>query len=196
MMTPILAKLTTLMGDKYKKLTEVRKQVPFFKDELSAMGDFLEKLAHYDQLDPQINGWRDRVRDMAYDIEDSIDNLIMCHNSSSSIGFMEKMRHYLKRLKEYSQIGSQFEELWRRVVEESQRYKRYKLKTDDLQYVCKISDSQSSSSTVPIDPRVTTLYKVSASLVGMENFTSIYLHTFNITCTCDIPQVVSASIFF
>lgn len=67
-MKPLLAKLTTLMGDEYKKLKGVRNQVSFLKDELTTMSAFLEKLAFMDddggELDPLVKDWRNHVREM------------------------------------------------------------------------------------------------------------------------------------
>ncbi|KAF0899495.1 hypothetical protein E2562_019978 [Oryza meyeriana var. granulata] len=72
------------MGDEYKKLKGVRKQVSFLKDELTTMTAFLEKLALMDddgELDPLAKDWRNRVREMTYDI-----GCRSSHNSSLSEG--------------------------------------------------------------------------------------------------------------
>jgi len=71
-MNSLLGKLTTLMGQEYTKLKGLRKEVKFITDELSCMNDLLERLADVEQLDPQTRGWRNQVRDMAYDIEESL----------------------------------------------------------------------------------------------------------------------------
>ncbi|TVU43304.1 hypothetical protein EJB05_09760 [Eragrostis curvula] len=69
-MNSLLGKLATLMGEEYTKLKDVRKQVAFLHEELSSMATLLEDLADMDGLDSQTKEWRNRVREMSYDIED------------------------------------------------------------------------------------------------------------------------------
>jgi hypothetical protein len=64
-MKPLLGKLATLAGDDYSKLNGVRKQA-----------SFLEKMELMDELDPVAKDWRDHVREMAYDMENCIDDFI------------------------------------------------------------------------------------------------------------------------
>lgn len=47
---PLLAKLATLMGDEYKKLKGVRKEIVFLNSELSTMNALLEELADRDEI--------------------------------------------------------------------------------------------------------------------------------------------------
>ena len=72
-MKPVLDKLTTLMGDEYKKLKGLRKVVSFLQRELSDMDALLEKMDLADELDPQAKKWRKDIIEMSYDIEDRID---------------------------------------------------------------------------------------------------------------------------
>nr|ALO70040.1 NBS-LRR-like resistance protein [Oryza sativa] len=104
-MNPLMAKLTTLMGDEYKKLRGLRKQVSFLKDELTTMSAFLEKLALMDddddgELDPLAKDWRNHVREMAYDMEDCIDDYFTSHldhrYSSSDAGLIRKIARRLR----------------------------------------------------------------------------------------------------
>lgn len=92
-MKPLLTKLTVLMGDEYKKLKGVRKQVSFLEDELTTMSAFLEKLAFMDddgELDPLVRNWRNHVREMTYDIEDCIDDFMHRLGSADASGFIKK----------------------------------------------------------------------------------------------------------
>ena len=68
-MKPVLDKLTTLMGDEYKKLKGLRKVVTFLQRELSDMDALLEKMDLADELDPQAKNWRKDIIEMSYDIE-------------------------------------------------------------------------------------------------------------------------------
>ncbi|CAO2201616.1 unnamed protein product, partial [Urochloa humidicola] len=164
-MKPLLAKLTTLMGDEYKKLKGVRKQVSFLKDELTSMNAFLESLELMDDdLDPLAKDWRSHVREMAYDIEDCIDDFL--HNLESttgpgeSEGFVKKAARRLRTLRVRHCIANQIDELKARVLDAGERRKRYKL--DE-----RVRTSGPSSS-VTIDPRVQALYTEAANLVGID----------------------------
>uniref|UniRef100_J3NCD9 NB-ARC domain-containing protein n=1 Tax=Oryza brachyantha TaxID=4533 RepID=J3NCD9_ORYBR len=75
----VVAKLRELMaGDMLTTsfLGVSSRDILFLRDELPAMGALLEKLDDadaQDELDPEAKNWRDQVREMAYDIEDCID---------------------------------------------------------------------------------------------------------------------------
>ena len=73
-MKPVLTKLTTLLSEEYKLQKKVKSDVTFLKKELSSMNALLEKLADTEVLDRQQKEWRNQVREMAYDIEDCIDD--------------------------------------------------------------------------------------------------------------------------
>uniref|UniRef100_A0A0D9X3J8 Uncharacterized protein n=1 Tax=Leersia perrieri TaxID=77586 RepID=A0A0D9X3J8_9ORYZ len=163
--SPLLAKLTTLMGDEYKKLKGVRKQISFLHAELTTMNAFLEKMALMDDddgLDPLAKDWRSHVREMAYDMEDCIDDF-MCHfyYYADDAGFIRKTARRLKTLRARYRISSQINDLKALVVEANERRMRYNL-TDDY------TKSGASSTFVPVDPRISGLYKDSASLVGID----------------------------
>nr|USN27546.1 putative rice blast resistance protein [Oryza sativa Indica Group] len=138
-MKPLLAKLTTLMGDEYKKLKGVRKQVSFLKDELTTMSAFLEKLAFMDddggELDPLLGGGAD------------------------ASGFLQKTARRLKTLRVRHQIANQIDEIKARVIEVNQRRKRYELDG--------CSNSRASDPVV-VDPRLTSLYQKADNLVGID----------------------------
>ncbi|TVT96871.1 hypothetical protein EJB05_57950, partial [Eragrostis curvula] len=127
-MKPLLAKLTTLMGDKYKKFKGVRRQVSFLKDELGTINAFLETLELMDELDPLVKNWRSHVREMAYDIEDCIDNF-MHHvgDTDPNEGFSNKTVRRLKTVRQRHRIAHQIDKLKTRVLEASKRHKRYNL---------------------------------------------------------------------
>lgn len=159
MLSPLLAKLTTLMGDEFKKLKGVRKQALFLSDELSNMNAFLETLELMDELDPLAKDWRNHVREMAYDIEDCVDDF-MHHlgDENPKQGFVNKTMRRLKTVRQRHRIAYQLEELKTLVMEASARRARYKL--DE-----RVS---SNSGSVAVDPRVTALYTEAVRLVGID----------------------------
>ena len=72
-MNSLLSKFSILLSDQYKQLKGVRKDIEFLSRELVDMNAALEKLADMENMDVQTRVWRDKVREMAYDIEDCID---------------------------------------------------------------------------------------------------------------------------
>ncbi|VAI52650.1 unnamed protein product [Triticum turgidum subsp. durum] len=146
----LLGKVTTIMGEEFAKLKNLRKEVKFIRDELGSMKDALERLAYVDQLDPQTKSWRNTLRELSYDIEDIIDDFMQnvgdkCKNS----GFVRKTIRRLKTLRARHQISGQIGEIKKLVLEVRDRHKRYAL--DKI--------IPPSSNVVAIDPRVKALYE-------------------------------------
>ncbi|EMS49609.1 hypothetical protein TRIUR3_27147 [Triticum urartu] len=122
---PLIGKLTELLGEEYRKLTGVRRQAMFLKDELSSMKALLDKLELVDKLDPQAKDWRDHVREMSYDMENCIDDFMHdLEGADGKKGFVRKMAQRLRRLGRRHQIANQIEELKIRAIEENARRQR------------------------------------------------------------------------
>ncbi|XP_044952719.1 disease resistance protein RGA5-like [Hordeum vulgare subsp. vulgare] len=159
-MNPLIGKLTTLMGEEYKKLKGVRKEVSFLRDELSAMNAALEKLEFMEKLEPDTKDWRDHVREMAYDMENCIDDFMQdtggAHTNAGA-GFMKRMSRRLKTLRVHHRIAGQIEDLKALAVEANERRIRYK-----------IDNCNTSCGSVDIDPRISVIYKDVAGLVGTD----------------------------
>ncbi|XP_003570932.1 disease resistance protein RPP13 [Brachypodium distachyon] len=160
-MNPLLGKLTALLGEEYKKLTGVRKQASFLKDELSAMKALLDKLELMDEPDPLAKDWRDHVREMSYDMENCIDDFI--HDlgvgvADAKVGFVRKTAQRLRRLGRRHKIADRIEELKGLALKANERRLRYKID----EYI------NPASGAVPVDPRVPAIYKEAAGLVGID----------------------------
>ncbi|CAL5004584.1 unnamed protein product [Urochloa decumbens] len=157
-MKPVLAKLTTLMGNKYKKIKGLRKMVTFLQRELRDMEALLEKMDSADELDPQAKNWREDIIEMSYNIEDCIDDFMQrVGQADNKVGILRKASRYLKTFKDRCRLANQFEEIKAKVMEASERRKRYML-----------GQSISIVAPVPIDPRLSAIYKESTSLVGID----------------------------
>ncbi|CAL5093025.1 unnamed protein product [Urochloa decumbens] len=161
-MTEVIGKLMSLLGEEYTKLTGVQREVNFMKDELSSMNALLQRLAEVDHdLDLQTKEWRRQVQEMSYDIEDCIDDFIhhIGHNGmDDSAGLVRRVVEQLKALRARHQIGSQIQELKARVEDANKRRMRYKLDERAFQ----------SSTTAAIDPRLPSLYAEPDVLVGID----------------------------
>lgn len=158
-MNPLIGKLATLMGDEYKKLTSVRKQASFLKDELSTMKALLEKLELMDELDPLAKNWRDHVREMSYDMENCIDDFMRdLGDADAKTGFIKKTAKRLKMLRKRHRIADRMEELKVLALQANERRMRYKI--DDR--------INSTTHVIPVDPRLSAIYKEVAGLVGID----------------------------
>ena len=157
-MNSLLGKLTTLMGDEYRKLKGVRNKVASLHEEFNSMNALLVKLAGMDELDVQAKMWRDQVRDMSYDIEDCIDDFM--HDlevKGATTGFLKKTAERLKKLKVHHQIANKIKGIEDRVLEVHERRIRYKL-----------DEYNPTSSIVHIDPRALAIFADAAGLVGID----------------------------
>ncbi|KAF6992111.1 hypothetical protein CFC21_009140 [Triticum aestivum] len=159
-MGSLLGKLTALLSDEYNLLNRVRKEIQFLERELSSMRVLLERLADMEEkLDGLAKGWRDRVRDLSYDIEDCIDRFMdRLGSGDAKPKFMKRTVRRLKTLWARHDIATQIKELRARVMEESERRDRYKL--DESYY--------SATKTVEIDPRIIAIHEEVKGLVAMD----------------------------
>ena len=121
-MKPVLAKLTTLMGDEYKKLKGLRKVVIFLQRELRDMDALLEKMDLADELDPQAKKWRKDIIEMSYDIEDRIDDFMQrVGQADNKVGILRKASKYLRTFEDRRRLANQFDQIKTKVMEASER---------------------------------------------------------------------------
>jgi hypothetical protein len=160
--TSVISKLTTLLGEEYAKLKRVQREVNFMRDELSSMNALLQRLAEVDSvLDVQTNEWRRQVKEMTYDIEDFIDDFMhrIDHNGTADSGsLIHRVVQNLKSLKAHHKIANQIQELKARVEEASKRRLRYKIDERALEF----------STATAIDLRLPSLYAEPEGLVGID----------------------------
>lgn len=131
-MNSLLGKLSTLLDKEYTKHKNVEKDVMFLQRELPSMEAVLQKHAMQDELDVQLKAWVSELRELAYDIEDSIDAFMVriehySDESSGIKGFMSKKIHKLKKLRCHHKFSAVFLELKERVVEANERRRRYEV---------------------------------------------------------------------
>ena len=74
------------------------------------MNAALEKLAGMDKLDVQTKAWRDKVREMAYDIEDCIDIFMHQHGQGDDKdSLVNKTAHKITKLRARYQIANKIQ---------------------------------------------------------------------------------------
>jgi hypothetical protein len=161
-MNTLLFKLSKLLeGDQYTKIKgAVRNHITFLRDELSSMKPVLEMLADVEEPDPVKKGWRDTIRELAYDIEDYTDSfmiLVKHDHDQVPTGFKGFFRK-LKKLKADHHIADVIKELKTCEIEASNRGKKHN-----------IIDSTSNSGISGIDPRLLALYEEVDKLVGIDD---------------------------
>lgn len=161
-MNSLLDKLSALLGKEFKLHSRVKRDIAFLKDELSCMNALLEKLGNMEVLDLQVKEWRKQVREMAYDIEDCIDNYMHQPYQQRSSGIIGFFHVYVQRVKElvgHHGVAQQINELKDRVVEAKHRRKRYKVANEV---------DPGTNNVLSIDPRLSALYVESSDLVGID----------------------------
>ncbi|KAF8644696.1 hypothetical protein HU200_066362 [Digitaria exilis] len=169
-MSSVLGKLADLLREEYKLAKGVRKDMEFLRSELSAMNDLLFVLAEVEVLDAINKGWRDRVRELAYDIEDCIDRSVARLDGAAGrrLGGAKLVRR-IKKIRVSLQVAHQIQELKARAVEESKRQKRYKL--DGL--------AGASPNTSKVDDlRMCALWEETEKLI--KNNAAAHMHSFSL----------------
>uniref|UniRef100_A0A0D3F3H2 Uridine kinase n=1 Tax=Oryza barthii TaxID=65489 RepID=A0A0D3F3H2_9ORYZ len=160
-MNSVIAKLASLLTDEYTHLKGVKSGIRWLRDELGSMNAVLQRLGDMDddQIDVQTKEWRNKVRELSYDIEDCIDRFLQNHSSGdANANLLQKGVRKMKKLWENHQIGDEIKQLKERVIEEKERHKRYKI-ADRL---------MAAPQHVRLDPRVPALYEQAKNLVGID----------------------------
>ncbi|KAF7020708.1 hypothetical protein CFC21_033771 [Triticum aestivum] len=140
-MRTLLPKLAALLASKYK---------------------LSRGLSRTAELDEQQRDWRDKVRELSYDMEDCVD--IFTHDLNGGHGGKAWLKRRLRKIKTRHEIASRIEELKARALEVSNCHHRYK--TDEC--VGSPDCIPPPRGLVAIDPRMEALYVDANSLVGMD----------------------------
>jgi disease resistance protein RPM1 len=123
---PVVVKLATLMGDEHKSLKGVHVEIKLLADKLSAMDTFLLNMAEEEEereeeeeeeeeehVGVQDKAWMNKVRELSYDMEDSIDDFIMqtiisgdkdVDNPDHGKDFKEEIIFFLEKVKDLSGV--------------------------------------------------------------------------------------------
>ncbi|CAN6351087.1 unnamed protein product [Urochloa humidicola] len=161
-MKPLLSKITKLLVEEHSRLKGVREHIKFLEAELTAASSTLEILAdseQHEQLHSATRIWRDTLRELAYDLEDCIDafraRVDHEHNGHSRF---KQLFDKLKKLKARHEIANQIQELMKRVIEASDRRKRYN----------SVEIPSRSRTYCGVDPRLPVFYVEIDKLIGID----------------------------
>uniref|UniRef100_A0A0E0QAU1 Uncharacterized protein n=1 Tax=Oryza rufipogon TaxID=4529 RepID=A0A0E0QAU1_ORYRU len=171
----LLGKLGTIVLQEAQLLGGIRGELQHLKDELESMTAFLQDLSGRDECGKQVKIWKKHVREIAYDIEDCIDEFKHQLGDSSSAGgsgpvvFFRKATHILQTTRVRHQIAKQIQELKRRTMNISARNSRYSAKhliSGTAGNSMAAYDSQANL--LNVDTRITALFPERRQLVGIE----------------------------
>ncbi|KAF8370256.1 hypothetical protein HHK36_031703 [Tetracentron sinense] len=128
--TSVLDKLIPFLSQEVNLLTGVRQEVEFIRDELcSIQGVLREADAREESKD-----WVNQVRDIAYDIEDTIDEFnlrLQQHQGHGFLGFLYKTVKLVKHLKPRHHLATQIQSIKSRVHDVYERRQRYEFNFHD-----------------------------------------------------------------
>ncbi|TVU39729.1 hypothetical protein EJB05_13167, partial [Eragrostis curvula] len=160
----LLPKLAQLLKDEYNLQASVRKDVEYLSRELESMHVALRKVGGVpsEQLDEQIKVWARDVRELSYDMEDTVDTFLVSVGSSDRHkGFIKKMVELFSKGKTRHQIAEEIKDIRDRVKEVAERRDRYRIDTLN-------PPTTVSATTTMMDPRITSLYTKASDLVGID----------------------------
>ncbi|VAI63760.1 unnamed protein product [Triticum turgidum subsp. durum] len=166
---PVLGKMTTLLGDEYKRFKRVRKEIKSLTHELAAVDAFLTKMSGEEDSDMQDKVWMNEVRELSYDMEDSIDDFIqhIDDKDTKPDGFMEKSKHLLEKMgkmKARRRIGIEIQDLKKQIIEVADRNARYKTR----ETYSKTHEAFSNTRNEVADPRALAIFEHASKLIGID----------------------------
>lgn len=163
-MSRLILKLGDLLVSEYKLQKGVKGEIMFLQPELESMQGALREITKVpsDQLDTQDKIWASDVRELCYDIEDSIDTfMVHCTGSIEPAAagpdgmraFISRSLDLLTRLRFRRRLATDIRDIKRRVVDAGERRERYKIDV---------------AKPAAVDPRVLARYKKATQLVGID----------------------------
>ncbi|CAN6372127.1 unnamed protein product [Urochloa humidicola] len=172
----LIPKLGKLLKDEYDLQKSVKGRIKFLKSELESMQAALRKVSGVpsEQLDENTRLWARDVRELSYDIEDSIDRffvrvegkkLAKPHNIKVLVDKTLNSLYNIKRRHKMATSIRDFEYLVREVKERHDRYN--------------VNNIVPSSVVPSIDPRIHSLYKKVTELVGIEKTSGELINLLN-----------------
>ncbi|XP_062162217.1 disease resistance protein RPM1-like [Alnus glutinosa] len=165
--TLVINELVQLIVHESKLLRGVHREVVDIRDELESIQCFLKDTDKGGELQDGVKIWVKQVREIAYHIEDVIDEHVLHEaqrlHQQSFIAFLHKIGHLLKKIKPHHDIATKIQDIKISVREIKERRERYGFSS---------SDRRSSSRATNVtwhDPRVGSLFIEEDEVVGIES---------------------------
>jgi ATPase subunit of ABC transporter with duplicated ATPase domains len=164
-MGTLLPKLGMLLQEEFRLKKKVKEGLKSLNTELESMQAALVKVSDVplDQLDPNIKIWANEVRELSYDIEDSLDSFMTHMEGLESTkpntikGFIKKTRGLVTRFKIHHEISDDIKDIESQVRKVKERYDRYK-----------VHDVVANVAATMVDPRLSAMYNKVSDLVGID----------------------------
>lgn len=164
----VLDKITVLLEAKVVLLQGLKHEIEYIKDELERVIAFLGVADTVEDGDAEIKVWVKQVRDVAYDIEDTIDEFMFLvpaeHQSSKFCGFLWRFFFSIRNLKSQQRIACEIQSIKSRVCSIAEGHQRYR-------YRYHVPDQVSSTShayEIANDRRSDALLLEEDEIVGIE----------------------------
>ncbi|CAO2152184.1 unnamed protein product [Urochloa humidicola] len=164
-LSSLLPKLGTLLSDEYKLQKGVRAEIRFLQAEMESMQAALDKVSNLppDQIDGVHKIWARDLKELVYDIEDSVDTFMVridapAHTKPHSFRkFFDRTIGLLTKAKNCHHIADDIQDIKRRIQEVADRRKKYK-------FEAMVGQSDRN----PVDPRLLACFEETANLVGTD----------------------------
>jgi disease resistance protein RPM1 len=137
------------------------------RDELESIQCFLKDIDKGGDLQDGVKTWVKQVREVAYHIEDVIDEHVLHEaqrlHQQSFIAFLHKIGHLLKKIKPHHDIATKIQDIKISVREIKERRERYGFSSSDQ------GSSSRATNVTWHDPRVGSLFIKEDEVVGIES---------------------------
>ncbi|XP_062117719.1 disease resistance protein RPM1-like [Humulus lupulus] len=133
--TFLLDNLSVQLQEEFRLLSGVRDDVQYIVDELERIKGFLRVADAMEENDIQLKVWVKQVRDVAYDIEDSLDEFNLRFSHFHGRGFhapLRKLLRFVKNLRARRRIALEIQVFKSRVEIISEGHHRYDLRSRRL----------------------------------------------------------------
>ncbi|KAK9928150.1 hypothetical protein M0R45_025297 [Rubus argutus] len=128
--TFLVVKLKSLLEGEVKLLSGIKAQLEDIVDELEPIQAFLRVADAKEDSDRQLKVWVRQVRDVAHEMEDTLDKFRLSHSHIPGRGFhasFDKLSCIIKKWKARHQIAGEFQRINSRVKSLYEGHERYKL---------------------------------------------------------------------
>ncbi|KAF8394127.1 hypothetical protein HHK36_020332 [Tetracentron sinense] len=130
--TFVLDRIVPLLDKEFKLLRGVRRELEYIRDELQSIRGFLRDADAKEEREEVVKAWVDQVRNIAYDIEDILDEFTLClppsHQRHGFVGSLHKTAHFVKHFRPRHHLATQIQDIKARVHDVSERRTRYDFK--------------------------------------------------------------------
>ncbi|KAJ6695774.1 NB-ARC DOMAIN CONTAINING PROTEIN EXPRESSED [Salix koriyanagi] len=163
--TFLITKLGDFLLERGKELEAVKNEAEYVSDELAFMKAFLRLADAMEESDSALRLLVKKVRDVAYDTEDALDEFRLCLANDNGYGIFSCFRKICRSVKDARarrRISSKIQVIKSRVISITESHRRYCNKNNIMVH------GSSSDSTTRIECQRDALLLEEADLVGIE----------------------------